>query len=598
MEKIEEAIKAREKIIGKEGSGRFLGSAINLIYPDKPFSFSDIKSMWRGYLSNRKEGDQLGLYVHIPFCFSKCSFCSCYSRTCDSSDIKNYIDNLISHLDSLKDVFDGALFDNFYLGGGTPSIAEEGDLSRLLDAVFLDFKFIGDGRICSELDPFTSSLSKLKMFKDHGFTRVSLGVQSFDGDVLRLNGRGHQTEEMVYRAFSDAREVGFKYINLDLIVGLYGDTPGKLVESFRKALSTGTQKISLYAMQPIKSYLDERFDSDPVKFDRFWQDLLNGSLSEISDLAEKAGFSVPDYSEWYLKMTNCSSWSYQDLRVPRERKEYIMDGPKQFIIGVGENSSSKICGVARYNTTSFSADPEKSSYMGSDIGPRKEMIDYLVSSFSKKNQISLSEFQGMFNRDFLTEFDIGIGRLKELGVIRIDSDAVILLSGEKRERSVHVLMFFDDDDVIRAVKSAYHGDYLDESNSGPSEFDIPGVCGPERPSLESLDLDSPEKMTKWEGVEGEMVLVTSGRALDIIDGSIVGGDERLLSVLSRSGDGLKIKVAADCVLVREYVKEGKIIYEEKMSFDDVLKSERSFVFFVSDSVEREVILMKEMIDVA
>ncbi|MDD4931070.1 MAG: radical SAM protein [Candidatus Colwellbacteria bacterium] len=452
MENIDKAIRIRRDIIDDNEFGRFIETAAGIIYPERPLAASDIRSLWRDYLKEKKRDDILSLYIHIPFCSSVCSFCSCYSHLGSASDIRSYAKKLVEHISRSREVFDGAVFDTLYIGGGTPSIMDDGDFNDVINTVFSNFKFSDEGQRCSEMNPLTASIQKMKMLKEHGFTRLSFGAQSFDAEVLALNGRGYQTEAMVRKAITDARTSGFKYINLDLIVGLYGDTSDKLVESFRRALSVGVQRISLYALQPLRSYLQERFHSNLGEFDRFWKGLLDGSLERISQMAKEAGFSVPDYSKWYLKMSDCASWSYQYRGVPSEEKEYIPQGPGRSVFAIGENPTSRIDGVVNYRTEIFSGDPDQCTFVGDIRNEKKEMINYLIGAFSMKSNLNLSEFKDVFKKDLLKEFDISIGRLKALNAVRINGDELVLMTEDKKERALHTLMFFDDKDIEKVIK--------------------------------------------------------------------------------------------------------------------------------------------------
>ncbi|MDD4931068.1 MAG: radical SAM protein [Candidatus Colwellbacteria bacterium] len=582
MSDINDAIEIRKSLLKTDDYGRSVETALGVVFPERAFGLEEIRSLWKGYVRDRGNsgGDILSLYIHIPFCSSLCSFCGCRSRVSNPLEISSYIRSMVSHLNIIKDTFNGAVFDTLYIGGGTPSIVEDGDFALLLDTIFSSFTFSGDGQLCSEMNPLTVSLSKLKMLKDHGFTRVSFGAQSFDSEVLDLIGRGYQTEEMVLKAVTEAREAGFKYINLDLVVGLYGDTPEKLISSFKKALVIGPQRIALYPMQPMESYLKSRFGSDAERFDAFWRDLLNRSLPGISEAANEAGFSVPNYSEWNLRMSNTASWAYQDLRIPSEKKEYYPQGSDRTILAIGEGPTSKIDGIIGYQTKIFSADPEKCLFMGSLRNKRREMLNYIIGAFSMKNGISLSEFKDIFDSNLLSEFDLSIERLKELRAVKVEGDYLSLITEDRDERAVHILMFFDDDDV----------------NKVAMENAVVAGFGPSRPSFKSLGLDSPEKMAKWDDLKKEIISATSDKVLNVINGCIHNKEDKLF-IIDNLGNEVRINLADGCVLVKEYIKDGINVYEEKASFDDFLKSERSFVFFISESDCSDIVLIKEMIDV-
>ena len=578
-------------------------TAAELILSPKLISFSEIESMWADHIRICGDKDTHSLYIHMPFCVSRCSFCSCYSRVGSDCEIKEYSKNLIGHLKKIKDVFKGFSFDNLYIGGGTPTIMDEKTFKEFIDTIFSSFSFTGKGQICSEMDPFTYSPEKLALLKAHGFTRVSIGVQSFNPEVLKLNNRGHQTEKMVRQAVSDAKKAGFKYINVDLLVGLYGDTSDSLVDSFKKAIDTGAQKISLYALQPVGSYLDERFDGKSEKFDSFWKSIIEGAIEDISLVAERAGYSVPYYSEWYMKMLNCDSWAYSDTRVENTEKNYSFEAFNQSLLGIGENASSKILDAIVYKTgVPFLDDPEKCSYIGRRMNKRDQKIFFIVNNFSRKMRLDFEEFTENFGTNILDEFPLAIQRLKSLNAIACDDKGLSLLTEDKTERSVHILMFFNDKEVEEAIESHCPGGLdaviIKKEKKEEKEYNTKEDKEEKMDKLKELDFENPEKKAAWTAFRDKGELVTAGKEKEILHGFIKEKkDADSLIFTDADGKDFQVSIPNGCVFGRNYVKDGESAIEEEVSLDDLLDSKNTFVIFCLKDSGNSVLLIKEIINI-
>jgi oxygen-independent coproporphyrinogen-3 oxidase len=171
-----------------------------------------------------------GLYVHIPFCGSKCPYCDFYSIN-DDSLIPGYLAALDIEARLYRDQFPA--FDSLYLGGGTPSWLGDAHLAQLMKTLRRCFQFGPDSEINLEANPEDITPDKLALFRDLGINRLSLGVQSFDEAELRFLGRRH-TAARTRRALALIRAAGFANLGLDLMYGL----PGQTLDAWRKTLKT------------------------------------------------------------------------------------------------------------------------------------------------------------------------------------------------------------------------------------------------------------------------------------------------------------------------------------------------------------------------
>lgn len=185
-----------------------------------------------------------GLYLHIPFCQSKCAYCTFYSTT-DLSLVPLWLEALKKEIDFYQGHFQP--FDSLYLGGGTPSRLSDRELTFLLDLIRSRFVFETGSEITIEANPDDLTLKKIKRFRDSGINRISLGVQSFNDQELMLLGRPHKAQE-AEEALSRIRDAGFHNLGIDLIYGLPGQNREGWLGTLDRALSFQPEHLSCYQL--------------------------------------------------------------------------------------------------------------------------------------------------------------------------------------------------------------------------------------------------------------------------------------------------------------------------------------------------------------
>jgi oxygen-independent coproporphyrinogen-3 oxidase len=195
--------------------------------------------------------DPLGLYLHIPFCRKRCLFCyfKVYTDK-NASEIEVYLDALIkeNELYSRTAAFQGRRLRFAYFGGGTPSYISDRQLRYLVEGLNRHVSWASAEEVTFECEPGTLQKAKLETLKDIGVTRLSLGIEHFDDEILAANGRAHLSPE-IYRAYAWAREVDFPQINIDLIAGMIGETEEKWREAVRRAIELEPDSVTIYQME-------------------------------------------------------------------------------------------------------------------------------------------------------------------------------------------------------------------------------------------------------------------------------------------------------------------------------------------------------------
>jgi oxygen-independent coproporphyrinogen-3 oxidase len=183
-----------------------------------------------------------GLYVHVPFCRSKCPYCAFYSIA-SASLIPRWLNAFGKETGHYEGHFDE--FDSLYLGGGTPTFLEIRDLAGMVEQIFTHFDFDLDTEITIEANPCDLTREKIKSLRDLGFNRISLGVQSFEDDELSFLGRRH-TAKQSKTAFMDLRSFGFENIGMDLIYGFEGQTLKGWIKTLIQAVEFNPEHLSCY----------------------------------------------------------------------------------------------------------------------------------------------------------------------------------------------------------------------------------------------------------------------------------------------------------------------------------------------------------------
>ena len=188
-----------------------------------------------------------GVYVHVPFCASRCGYCDFNTYTASEASPEGYLDALLGELRMAGKVISPERVDTVFVGGGTPTLLDPGDLARVLDAIDATWGLAPGAEVTTEANPESVGPESLRALRRAGFTRLSLGMQSVAPHVLRVLDRRH-TAGRAPRAAVEAREAGFEHVNLDLIYGTPGETAEDFAESLAAVVGAGVDHVSAYAL--------------------------------------------------------------------------------------------------------------------------------------------------------------------------------------------------------------------------------------------------------------------------------------------------------------------------------------------------------------
>ncbi len=349
---------------------------------------------------------ELGLYIHIPFCKQKCYYCDFVSYPNKDNFIELYINSLINEYKNYK--AEEYVIKTIYIGGGTPSYINSEYIVKLLNEINID----NAEEITIEINPGTVTKQKLIDYKKAGIKRLSIGLQATQDVLLKKIGRIHN-----YRQFLDtynmAREVGFKNINVDLMLALPGQSIADIKESVEKIIELNPEHISIYSLileentrlYEMVSNKECDLIDDNIEREMYWT---------VKKMLEKKGYIHYEISnfakEGYYSIHNMDCWN---------QKEYI---------GIGTAAHSYLDG-RRYSNSESIEDYIK-DYSNRQVNEIQDKLlqekEYMILGLRKLEGVRISDFEIKFNENPIYLFRNELNKLVNLDLIEIDLDYIRL----------------------------------------------------------------------------------------------------------------------------------------------------------------------------
>ena len=350
---------------------------------------------------------EIGLYVHIPFCKQKCYYCDFISYSGKENLIEEYIDTLIQEYHSFNIEKDYKI-KTIYIGGGTPSSIDSKYIRRILDE--MNLKNVEEVTI--EVNPGTVTKEKLQDYFESGINRLSIGLQSANDNILKEIGRIHTYKDFL-NTYNLAREVGFKNINIDLMLALPGQSIEILKDSLYKVIKLNPEHISLYSLileegTPLYNKVEEGelvLPEDDIERKMYW---------ETKQILEENGYIHYEISNFskngFESRHNMDCWN---------QKEYI---------GLGAAAHSYL------NLKIFSNQEKIEEYIkdfnNKEIHEVQDKIsqekEYMILGLRKLRGISINEFKNKFIDNPIYIFRNELNKLSNEGLVDIDLDNIKL----------------------------------------------------------------------------------------------------------------------------------------------------------------------------
>jgi len=385
---------------------------------------------------------ETAIYIHLPFCRSRCAYCDFNTYAGLDHLIPAYVDALCAELRAAPRVRARTL----YFGGGTPSIIPLGLLAELFRALALAFHVPADAEVTLEANPGTVTAAYLRGLRELGVNRLSLGVQSAHDGELRLLGRAHTWAEAV-EAVEAARAAGFDNLNLDFIYGLPAQPLSRWRETLEAALRLGPDHLSLYALTveegtPLERRI-ARGELPPVD-----EDLAAGMYELAEAVLSGAGYFHYEISNWARlgargRGPEAGGWWEPGARNPEP--ETLSEGVSPFVcrhnlvywrnepyLGFGAGAASW-WGGRRWSNVRHPAEYIARLRVGrspaaecEEIAPRLEMGETMMMGLRLAEGVRDDRFRARFGQGLEETFGGELARLRDLGLLEWDGEAARL----------------------------------------------------------------------------------------------------------------------------------------------------------------------------
>lgn len=361
--------------------------------------------------------EELGIYIHIPFCKQKCFYCDFCSFANKNEMQEKYVEAVINEIKNIthKEKY---TVTTIYLGGGTPSILNPECIKNILQEIKSSFKILDDAEITIEINPGTVNEEKLKKYKEYGINRLSIGLQSANDKILKKIGRIHDYKQFE-ETFFYARKCGFKNINVDLMIGLPTQAVEDVKQTLEKIIQKNPEHISVYSLiieegTIIEKLINEnklQLPDEETERIMYWtvvNELKENGYNqyEISNFSKKTYESKHNTNCWKQKQyigLGTSAHSYLN------KKRYSnTNNIEEYIKNIQENNISK-------NITIHEEQTEEST-----------MNEYMLLGLRMIQGININEFKQKFKIDPTIKYKETLEKLQKENLIQITKTSIKL----------------------------------------------------------------------------------------------------------------------------------------------------------------------------
>lgn len=365
--------------------------------------------------------DTTGIYIHIPFCKKKCPYCNFNSSALKIIPEKDYTHALIAELESVvKKSAASKTLETIYIGGGTPSIIAPKYIGNLLDAVKGHFMLKDNAEITIEINPAAANKDRFKRYKDYGINRISIGVQSFNNNILNKLGRIHNARDGL-NACEYARDAGFRNISIDLIFGVPGQSMDMWLYDIETAVKLRPEHISIYGLT-----IEEG--------------------AEFYNLSQKGDLKLPDeeiYLSMYisatarLKEAGYSLYEISNMSLPDYESRHNLrywQGLDYIGLGAGAHSYLSDIGWGKrvWNEEDISSYMNKVKRLGRGtsgmeaLTKQQAVVEYLFLGLRQTKGINKKDFYNKFGLFPEDKYQAVISKLRQENLLENDKEVIRL----------------------------------------------------------------------------------------------------------------------------------------------------------------------------
>lgn len=383
----------------------------------------------------------LSIYVHIPFCVSKCKYCAFVSMVASEDDKKRYFVDLLNEIKMQAKKYAGFYsVSSIYIGGGTPSCLDYYYVRDLLSCLYKNFAVKNTAEITIEINPNSADKSKIREYILSGVNRFSIGLQSVNPKILKDMGRTHTVEDFE-NVVNEIREYGVKNISADLIIGYPGQKLSDIKDTIALLLKLQIPHISTYMLQveqgtKLKALVDNGSVSLPN------EDLVIDMYNYVFDTLTKDGYNRYELSNFakptFESFHNSVYW---------KRKDYL---------GIGLAAHSYIDGTRFANTENIVKYADKIENaqeipveISKTLTPEELKEEFVMLSLRTKDGIDLEAYKKEFNENLAAKKKDTIAKLIKLGFLILTNDNHLICSNKGfLVLNKLILELVDDDDIV------------------------------------------------------------------------------------------------------------------------------------------------------
>lgn len=357
----------------------------------------------------------LGIYIHIPFCKSKCSYCDFLSFVPKSEDEKNrYVDYLIKEIGLYSKLYGKRCVDSIYFGGGTPSLIGTKNVNRIMEAIYSGFNVLDHSENTLEINPGTTDEHLYKEIYKTEINRASLGLQTSDDRIIKTLNRTSSFKDFL-KAVNELKDSGIKNISADLMLSLPGNTEERELKNAKLISELGINHISAYSLIV--------HENTPI-----YEDIKNKKLILPSEDEERKSYhDLSNFlSEIGYERYEISNFAKSGFESRHNKKYWNLDEYLAFGIG----ASAFIEGERRKNFSNLkyyyeALDRKELPYRVEYVLDLSDkMSEYSFLNIRTKDGISLEKFNERFNREFFDVFNLE--KHCDSGLIKIEKGHVVL----------------------------------------------------------------------------------------------------------------------------------------------------------------------------
>ncbi len=363
----------------------------------------------------------LGLYLHIPFCRKRCKFCYFRVYTDKNFDeIGSYVDALAAEVEALSQqpAVAGRPLRFVYFGGGTPSYLSVKHLHRLVERVQGALPWNGVEEVTFECEPGTLTRSKLEAIRAIGVTRLSLGIENFDDEVLRENGRAHVSKE-IWRCLPWIEELGFEQLNIDLIAGMVGENWTAWRDTVARTVDLAPDSVTIYQLElPFNT--------------RYAKGLMQGEVdNSFADWDQKRAWQLYAFEQLAAAGYHQSS-AYTMVKEPKQRFVYrnsVWQGCD--LLGTGVASFSHLSGVHFQNLDGWGeylarATRGESTVARAFVTSEEDRLTREFILQLKLGRLATTPFAAKFGVDVVQRWYEPLTALRDEGMLDFGPDEIVL----------------------------------------------------------------------------------------------------------------------------------------------------------------------------